>query len=833
MADENRQDSLAVETPVDQAALREQSALQEEQDEDLALAMQGLDEDSLSDEYNPDELLVSDQPSGDAPTTDVAPAEEQGLVDTVKDAAEEQVEQKVDVIEDTMTYKGNYQNVLARVLDNIGVQFGDDSVIGGFLHRLAANIEQADGDNWKNVEPELLNETNAAKLEALQAEEGTSSEQSSEQPSAGDGASVSAEGEAQSGDASAAPVTGEQDGSEVQSEQNTPSDVEFGSTVTLEDDATKSEDVVITSEDVATKSDETVVKSEEPVASSDVAAPETSSDLFKNGEVVEETSIDSAPLSATVETNLAEGVARDVVLDEKTEAQRDIMEDEILARAGITVDKVEAAQDAIAATDSASYVDELARQAAAVEDGSHAAGTIHDLDKAVAQNATSDPVATGQALETFNETSMQHIENVYAPGTPEYEAAVKNLETVQTTMSQTYYETVLATEQTGKTLTTEEVQAIDNLNLGDGVQVPYSQFTPDTDISIRADADAADIAQQEHEQYVQEGIERASTGLQSLDGVEVLRSSDGKVLQDVSAEERESNEYMARTARNDVSQGHMLKNADASIDIDHDTLGLQDFSMLRMHMQGQLRDLRSPNMQLRTQMGEEANPMIANNYMTSMHGLQAYNDAAADAIRTQYANDPEALQKATDGLANSMRVMITEMWDAYKNDDEALNFFSEEDIAELDAMQFTGVNVKYSDYMPGMNLKNGEMLESPSTYQDLDLETALQQDGMADSADMRVYANMDVPSGGSWAVDKEAVNKDTFIQEPVFEEERAAMETGQQVLQRNEIPSIFKRAGLWQSIAGKDRGAMAESLFSNVLAAENGGKGRDDLGLSI
>lgn len=833
MADENRQDSLAVETPVDQAALREQSALQEEQDEDLALAMQGLDEDSLSDEYNPDELLVSDQPSGDAPTTDVAPAEEQGLVDTVKDAAEEQVEQKVDVIEDTMTYKGNYQNVLARVLDNIGVQFGDDSVIGGFLHRLAANIEQADGDNWKNVEPELLNETNAAKLEALQAEEGISSEQSSEQPSAGDGASVSAEGEAQSGDASAAPVTGEQDSSEVQSEQNTPSDVEFGSTVTLEDDATKSEDVVITSEDATTKSDETVVKSEEPVASSDVAASETSSDLFKNGEVVEETSIDSAPLSATVETNLAEGVARDVVLDEKTEAQRDIMEDEILARAGITVDKVEAAQDAIAATDSASYVDELARQAAAVEDGSHAAGTIHDLDKAVAQNATSDPVATGQALETFNETSMQHIENVYAPGTPEYEAAVKNLETVQTTMSQTYYETVLATEQTGKTLTTEEVQAIDNLNLGDGVQVPYSQFTPDTDISIRADADAADIAQQEHEQYVQEGIERASTGLQSLDGVEVLRSSDGKVLQDVSAEERESNEYMARTARNDVSQGHMLKNADASIDIDHDTLGLQDFSMLRMHMQGQLRDLRSPNMQLRTQMGEEANPMIANNYMTSMHGLQAYNDAAADAIRTQYANDPEALQKATDGLANSMRVMITEMWDAYKNDDEALNFFSEEDIAELDAMQFTGVNVKYSDYMPGMNLKNGEMLESPSAYQDLDLETALQQDGMADSADMRVYANMDVPSGGSWAVDKEAVNKDTFIQEPVFEEERAAMETGQQVLQRNEIPSIFKRAGLWQSIAGKDRGAMAESLFSNVLAAENGGKGRDDLGLSI
>lgn len=833
MADENRQDSLAVETPVDQAALREQSALQEEQDEDLALAMQGLDEDSLSDEYNPDELLVSDQPSGDAPTTDVAPAEKQGLVDTVKDAAEEQVEQKVDVIEDTMTYKGNYQNVLARVLDNIGVQFGDDSVIGGFLHRLAANIEQADGDNWKNVEPELLNETNAAKLEALQAEEGTSSEQSSEQPSAGDGASVSAEGEAQSGDASAAPVTGEQDGSEVQSEQNTPSDVEFGSTVTLEDDATKSEDVVITSEDVTTKSDETVVKSEEPVASSDVAASETSSDLFKNGEVVEETSIDSAPLAATVETNLAEGVARDVVLDEKTEAQRDIMEDEILARAGITVDKVEAAQDAIAATDSVSYVDELARQAAAVEDGSHAAGTIHDLDKAVAQNATSNPVATGQALETFNETSMQHIENVYAPGTPEYEAAVKNLETVQTTMSQTYYETVLATEQTGKTLTTEEVQAIDNLNLGDGVQVPYSQFTPDTDISIRADADAADIAQQEHEQYVQEGIERASTGLQSLDGVEVLRSSDGKVLQDVSAEERESNEYMARTARNDVSQGHMLKNADASIDIDHDTLGLQDFSMLRMHMQGQLRDLRSPNMQLRTQMGEEANPMIANNYMTSMHGLQAYNDAAADAIRTQYANDPEALQKATDGLANSMRVMITEMWDAYKNDDEALNFFSEEDIAELDAMQFTGVNVKYSDYMPGMNLKNGEMLESPSAYQDLDLETALQQDGMADSADMRVYANMDVPSGGSWAVDKEAVNKDTFIQEPVFEEERAAMETGQQVLQRNEIPSIFKRAGLWQSIAGKDRGAMAESLFSNVLAAENGGKGRDDLGLSI
>ena len=231
MADENRQDSLAVETPVDQAALREQSALQEEQDEDLALAMQGLDEDSLSDEYNPDELLVSDQPSGDAPTTDVAPAEEQGLVDTVKDAAEEQVEQKVDVIEDTMTYKGNYQNVLARVLDNIGVQFGDDSVIGGFLHRLAANIEQADGDNWKNVEPELLNETNAAKLEALQAEEGTSSEQSSEQPSAGDGASVSAEGEAQSGDSPAAPVTGEQDGSEVKAEQNAPSDVEFGSTV--------------------------------------------------------------------------------------------------------------------------------------------------------------------------------------------------------------------------------------------------------------------------------------------------------------------------------------------------------------------------------------------------------------------------------------------------------------------------------------------------------------------------------------------------------------------------------------------------------------------------
>ena len=126
MADENRQDSLAVEAPVDQAALRNQFALQEEQDEDLALAMQGLDEDSLSDEYKPDEALVSDQPSGDVPTTDVAPTEEQGLADTVKAAAEEQVEQKVDVIEDAMTYKGNYQNVLARVLDiapdNAGVR---------------------------------------------------------------------------------------------------------------------------------------------------------------------------------------------------------------------------------------------------------------------------------------------------------------------------------------------------------------------------------------------------------------------------------------------------------------------------------------------------------------------------------------------------------------------------------------------------------------------------------------------------------------------------------------------------------------------------------------
>ena len=127
-----------------------------------------------------------------------------------------------------------------------------------------------------------------------------------------------------------------------------------------------------------------------------------------------------------------------------------------------------------------------------------------------------------------------------------------------------------------------------------------------------------------------------------------------------------------------------------------------------------------------------------------------------------------------------MRVMVGESYNALQNDDDALGFLSAEDKAELDAMQFTGVNVKYSDYQEGMDLKTGEWIREEDMYREMSLDDMAnpdKNDGYS-AAEAAMYGR----AGGGWDSDRwssspvfEAPNESVFVEES--EKEKASTQT--------------------------------------------------------
>lgn len=488
------------------------------------------------------------------------------------------------------------------------------------------------------------------------------------------------------------------------------------------------------------------------------------------------------------------------------------VEDQIMDQGGERASEVKDAAVAASQTSPEAFVTDLEQTAQAMQEGTspEAAGDgslVTNLQQAVSENASLTPVETGEALQLFNNEAVAHIDAAYDKGSAEHQQAMDSLSTVMGGMTSTYYEAVMENEASGvRPLSEDDKAKIDTLNV-EGVAVSYSEYLPGDDITVGKDADAADIAAQEHEQIAQSAVANA-TALQKEKDQEVLKASDGSLYADVSESEASSNEKMEGQARMQVLTDGMIAADKAN---EH-----SDFDHVHIAFRQKAGDLREASADARARAGENAGPEVqeqtAESYMSMMHGVQAYNDAAVQAIQEKYADDPRGMARATNGLAKTMRNMVGDAFDLLKDDDAALGFLSPEDKVELDQMSFTGVNVKYSEYHKGMNLKTGEMPSGKSVEEKSLEELADPDQGYTDEE--RMLYGGDVPMG-SWAADVKEDKGSAFVDQPAPSEFKPSF-TRERTMSG---PSVSQASR-------EDRVAMASAAFGTVL--QNDQKAKDD-----
>ena len=121
-----------------------------------------------------------------------------------------------------------------------------------------------------------------------------------------------------------------------------------------------------------------------------------------------------------------------------------------------------------------------------------------------------------------------------------------------------------------------------------------------------------------------------------------------------------------------------------------------------------------------------------------LQGWSTYGENASDALRATYGGNPEEQAKGEAGLGKMMRAAVQPDLEILKGLNEQYQFLSEEDIAQLDTLQFKGLDgVTFSNYQAGFNYapaddpyvpkfdENGKAVEgvyedyTPETY-DLD-----------------------------------------------------------------------------------------------------------------
>ena len=525
--------------------------------------------------------------------------------------------------------------------------------------------------------------------------------------------------------------------------------------------------------------------------------------------------------------------------DQQMSDMRDEMTNEIMSRNGGQLAN-EAKDAAVAATtvSSEEFVADLEQTAQKMEagelaaDGSVAEGVsaqtqqeaqnslVSDLQAAVTDTATATPVETGEALQMFNDEAKAHIDAAYTPGSAEHQAAMDSLSTVMTGMTGTYYEAVMENEATGvKPLSVEDKAKIDGLNV-EGVQVTYSEFLPGDDVSVGKSAATAKASAREHEMIAEEA-KLSTEALQEQEEADVLKASDGSSYANVSEREKASNDAMQSKARQQcLTDGFIqAEKANEFSDFDHVHIAFREKA-------GQLRTEVADQRSLAgTGQTPELQAQTADSYMAMMHGVQAYNDAAVQAIQEKYANDPRGMARATNGLAKNMRVMVTDAFNLLKDDDGALGFLSEADKAELDQMSFTGVNVKYSEYEKGMDLKSGEM-PSGEQFKERSLEEMANPDFTEE--EQRMYGNI-TPSS-DWSAP--AYSESAFVTDQRQPRSHRSLEHRELGMDAPEAVAVPPRQqSAFSRTSREDRVAMASQTFETALA--NDQKAKDDKAASL
>lgn len=171
----------------------------------------------------------------------------------------------------------------------------------------------------------------------------------------------------------------------------------------------------------------------------------------------------------------------------------------------------------------------------------------------------------------------------------------------------------------------------------------------------------------------------------------------------------------------------------------------------------------------------------ADTHMGMMRGLKAYNDTAKECIEKTYADDPAKKEQAMNGLKRTMQELVPTAYDTCYDNDKRYDFLSESDKKELDSMEFTGVDVKYSDYTQHMDAK--AMQERLA----MSMESGSVQPGSSGEQDLYANAGLD-----------------------------DQIEKSEDTPDKSEDKALDKGAGKSEK-SHRDRGAQAESLFGDQL----------------
>ena len=85
-----------------------------------------------------------------------------------------------------------------------------------------------------------------------------------------------------------------------------------------------------------------------------------------------------------------------------------------------------------------------------------------------------------------------------------------------------------------------------------------------------------------------------------------------------------------------------------------------------------------------------------------LQSWSTYGENASDSIRTNYGGNPEEQAKGEAGLGKMMRAAVVPDLELIRGLNDRYQFLSEQDVAELDTLQFKGLDgVTFSTYQPG------------------------------------------------------------------------------------------------------------------------------------
>ena len=104
------------------------------------------------------------------------------------------------------------------------------------------------------------------------------------------------------------------------------------------------------------------------------------------------------------------------------------------------------------------------------------------------------------------------------------------------------------------------------------------------------------------------------------------------------------------------------------------------------------------------ELSEESKQELAVASKQILQSWSTYGENASDSIRTTYGGNPEEQAKGEAGLGKVMRAAVVPDLELIRGLNDRYQFLSEQDIAELDTLQFKGLEgVTFSTYQPGVS----------------------------------------------------------------------------------------------------------------------------------